>query len=101
MYVAQVRINLLNDLAVEQSLQSQHSVSGGMLRTNVYHKVVVGEQRVVLFHQTALLVKAVLAAVAWLVVVVEGVAFNRLIVFAKRIAAEVAAQIESAHIGMA
>ena len=71
MDISEVGINLLHDLAFKHGLQTQHTVSGRVLRADVDDIVVGVEQLVLLRLQVAVLVDEILQTVVGLVVVLQ------------------------------
>ena len=101
--VAEVRVYLLYNLAVEHGLQPEHAVGRGVLRANVHNEVVVGEQLVLLSLQVAVGVERILVRKVGFYVVVERISVvlrAHVIVLAERIAHKIAAQVEAAHVGV-
>ena len=100
MDVAQVRIDMFHGLTVEHRLKAKHTMGGGVLRTDVDHIVIRTEQLVLLALQVAVLVDIELQTVVGLYIVLEGVLIVELPVLTERIALEIAAQEQAAHIRM-
>ena len=102
-YVSAVRIYLLYGLSLKHCLQAEHSMRGRVLRTDVDDIVVGREQRTLLLHNPAVIVKAILNRIVRLRVVskhVRVVFRAHVIVLAERISLEIGTQIKPAHILM-
>ena len=100
MDVAQVRIDMLHGLTVEHRLKAKHTMGGGVLRTDVDHIVIRTEQLVLLALQVTILVKVELQTVVGLYIVLKRIAVVKLPVLTERIALEITAEEEAAHIRM-
>lgn len=66
-----MRINLSDNLTVEDCLQTQHTVSGRVLRTYVYHIIVFCEELVLRLAQRAVFVKVILNGVVGLRIILQ------------------------------
>ena len=100
MDIAQVRIDALDGLTVQHRLQTKHTMSSGVLRTDVDHIVVRTEQLVLLALQITVLVKVELQTVVGLYIILQRILIIKLPVLAEGIALEIIAEEETAHIRM-
>ena len=101
--VAKVWIDALHGLAVNNGLQTEHTMSGWVVRTDIHHIVVIVETALLGFYQMSVGTQRVLygEVVLWLVGAGELVGLRTHVeVLAQWMTLEVGAQEKSAHVWM-
>ena len=102
--IAEVGIDVLDGLTADDGLQSEHTVGGRVVRSEVHHEVVLVHQRAARGHEFAVAVKVPLRrpVLCRLVGLGEAVGLRAHVeVLAERPALEVVAHEEAAHVGVA
>ena len=95
-----MRIDALDGLTIDYSLQTKHTVGRGVLRTNVDYIFVVIEKAALFSHEVSILVEMINSGVVGLFVILKRIRVIEFPVFTERISIEIVAQIEAAHVRM-
>ena len=98
--VSEVRIDALDFFAVENGLQPEHSVSRGVLRTDIDHIVVLIEETMLGAHQFAGVVEGISVGVFAFLIVLQGVGVVELPVFPEGMTLEIVSQEQPLHDGV-
>ena len=99
--ISKMRVYAADGLAVEYSLQAKHTVSRGVLGTDVNNKILLAEEHVLLCGELSIAIERVLVAIVCLHVILCGIHIVcKIVVLAERIALEVVPQIQPAHIAV-
>ena len=89
MDIAEVGIDTLHGLTVQHRLQTEHTVSSWVLRTNVNHIIIGTKQTVLLALQVAILVQIILQTVVGLYIILQRIFVVKLPVLAEGVTLEV------------
>ena len=99
--IAEVRIDALHGLAVDQSLEAEHTVGRRVVRTDVHHIVVIAEATLLVGYQVSVLAQGIFHSevILRLVGARELVGLGAHVeVLAQGVALEVGAEEETAHV---